>query len=373
MNDPRLNLPSASSFSLTALCAGRETLLRSLPPQPEAIDEDADRGTKLHAAWEREDTTGLDTEDTDIYERGLKLVEETVAAWKLDVGQVVEGNREERFYLHNSSGDIAASGQADRHYLQLDKVLVLDFKSLYAKNLVPSEQNWQAKLLSVLVAREYGSSHVRFAFLKAMFGKSDTVDYGPDDLKRAEYSIRQALWESKQPDAQRRAGPHCRFCKANAHCPEAMAWAMLPSVQTGIASQDITPKNAAMLAEGVSLFDCAKIERTKTSRRNLEDACSARLKRQDAETLAAIGLKLGKPQIMRPITNPEAAFNFLRGLGIPEEKLWSTVNIGNGELAIVVQEELSLKSNKEATEWIRSKLSSCISEVPKAASLEKIL
>lgn len=382
MEDLRLGLPSASSFSLTALCPGRESLLRSLPIQPEIKDEDAQRGVDLHMAWQLDDPSALDAEDVEIYERGMRLVEEVKMQWVKDhipdsqFCVAIEGPREERFYLRNNEGDIVASGQSDRHWHWVRRVLVIDFKSLWCRNLVPSELNWQARLLSVLVSQEYGASHVRFAFLKASFGRADIVDYGPEDLKHAEFSIQNALWQSNQPDAQRRAGPHCRFCKAAYACQECLSWQLLPSVQvgysTGNASNPISPKMAVELVENVSLRDCAKIHTTATARHNIEAAITARLKRQDAETLASLGLKLGKPQIMRPITNPYAAFNFLRGLGVPDEKLWSAVKIGNGELAVVVQAALDLGSEKEATEWIRSKLSSCIEAKEKEPTLEKL-
>jgi len=86
-------------FALDALCPGRQQLLRELGDMPEPINEDADRGTRLHKAWQLDDPTGLDSEDVEIYERGLRLVDETIASWKLDVGKVVEGPREERFYF----------------------------------------------------------------------------------------------------------------------------------------------------------------------------------------------------------------------------------------------------------------------------------
>jgi hypothetical protein len=376
MEDPRLGLPSASSFSLTALCPGREELLRSLPDIPEPVDEDAARGVKLHSAWEKENPEGLDSEDLEIYERGLDLVKLAVAQWVSDfkIEKFIEGTREERFYFHSGNGELSASGQADRHYRSVPDgfLLVLDFKSLYAKNLVPSEMNWQARFLSVSVSREYCAHHSRFSFLKAMWGKLDTVDYAPLDLERAEYGIHSILWESRQPHAQRRASAHCRHCKAASGCPEAAAWQMLPSVQAKAQGDSITPKVATELVENISLLDCVRIFETSTARRNIEDACKARLKALPSGELAELGLMFGKPKILRPITKVDKAFEFLLSLGVPVDKLWAATKMSNGELTTVVQESLGLKSQKEAQTWVREKLSAFITETPTEKPLEKI-
>lgn len=373
--DPRLGLPSASSFSIDALCPGRQQLLRELGNMPEVVDEDAERGTKLHAAWEKEDPAGLDSEDAEIYERGLRLTADVVGqwqSWRDDKAHTQEGPREERFYLHDSKGNISASGQADRHYIAGDFVLVCDFKSLWCHSLTPAELNWQARLLSVLVAREYGATHVRFAFLKAMMGKADIVDYTAQDLERAQYSIQQILWEGAQEGAQRRPGAHCRRCKAAAGCTEVAAWQMLPSVQAKAIHDCLTPKAAQELVWKINLVDCVKIFESSTARHNIEDAVKARLKSLPDGELAELGLIFGKPKMLRPITNVKSAFEFLLSVGVPADKLWGVTKMGNSELATVVQEALNLTSKKTAEDWIRNKLGGCITTKATERPLERI-
>jgi hypothetical protein len=372
-NDPRLGLSSASSFALDALCPGRNELLQELTNVTEPTDEDAERGTRLHAAWEKDDPSGLDAADTEIYERGQKLCAQVVAEWEQGV-KSIEGKREERFYLHDEAGNLVASGQADRHYRAGNVGLVIDFKSLWCRSLAPAEVNWQARLLSVLLAREYGLIQVRFAFLKAMFSQSDIVDYTLDDLKRAEWSCQQVLWEQRQQGAQRRAGPHCRRCKAATACPEAAAWVMLPSTQINAVRdtrEGITPKMAIEIVAQLSLHNCRRIWETTTARRNIEDAVKDRLKAIPAPDLAEIGLYLGKATINRPITNVNGAFRFLTTAGIPETKVWAAMSMKNGELTTVVQECLR-KSKKAAEQWIREKLANCITETPQEPPLEKV-
>lgn len=377
----RMGLPSASSFALDALCSGRQQLLRELPETPEPADEYRERGVRLHAAWEKGDPTGLDSEDVAIYERGVRLREETFAKWKLDFGlndeQIVRGENEIRLWYHDSKGELSASGQSDcSWWSKTGHGLIIDYKSLYAKSLVPAERNWQARLLVVLHGKEFGLTKIRFVFLKALWGIKDTVDYTQDDIKRSDWSIEQAIWESRQPEAQRRAGAHCRWCKANTVCPEAAAWVMLPSSQLLPATQldsnnKVTPTIAKELVAEISLENCVKVFRGITARRNIEDAIKARLKALPSGEQFDLGLKLGKPGSIRVI-DPYKAFNFLLGVGVPAERLWTAVKMSNGELTAVLQETLGLDSKKSAEVWIDNKLASCITRVPKEASLEEI-
>jgi len=371
--DPRFGKPSASSFVLPALCPGQPTLVASMENVPEPQDEDQERGTRLHAAWEKGDPAGLDTADTEIFDRGERISRNVVAEWEILRGAAVtEKKREERFYWHDEKGNLAASGQADRHWIFDEWGLVADFKSLWCRSLTPAERNWQARLLAVLIAREYGLTHVRFAFLKAMFGTADIVDYNQGDLRRAEWSVEQVLWEARQDGAQRRPGAHCRHCKAATACPEAAAWVSLPTSALKVRpGAGITPKQAQILANQVSLNDCRWVWQGITTRRNIEDAIKARLKALPEPKLADLGLKLGTASINRPITNPAGAFSYLQRLGFAEAQIWRAVSIKNGVLTDIVMEKMNL-SKKAAEQWIRQKLEHCITESVQDRALEEI-
>ncbi len=384
MNYPiRLGKPSASSFSLDAQCPGRQSLLQSLGEIAEPIDEFADRGTRLHAAWEKEDPSGLDSEDTEIYERGLKLVKQVLDDWLNPFPrggqiQVKEGQREERFYLRDANGSIAASGQADRHWYthtvhEKREGLLLDFKSLYNPNLTPAELNWQLLLLAVLVAKEYELNHVRCAFVKPMFNKLDIVDYNTEDLKRAEFAVQQVLWSIKHTP-QRRPGSHCRKCRGATACPEGKSFVMLPSVIANGSKaifEHYTPTLAKEIVETLALQDCVRIFETQTSRRNLEDAIAARLKSLSLGELAELGLTFGEPKINRPITFTAPAMQFLVNAGIPNEKLWQAVEFGKSKLTEIVQEHFKM-TKKGAEQWIKDKLAPFITEKPCERPLVKI-
>lgn len=332
---------------------------------PEPVDEDAARGTRLHAAWEKEDMTNLPPEDVEIYDRGLKLAAEAVSDWQqaFNLDFVAEGPREERLWLEDK-----ASGQLDRHWFSPEYGLVLDFKSLWCKSLVPSELNWQLLLLAVLIAKKLELTHVRAVFAKAMFGQLDIVDFNENDLARAEYAIDQVLWASKHtPD--RHPGLHCRHCKAATACPEAKAYVLLPSVQAR-ALQGVTPTTAGPIVDNLTLEDCAKILTTATSRHNIEEAIKTRLKSLSDERLLALGLVRSKPQVIRAVSNVEGALSFLATVGIVDVQKALKINLGT--LAEIVQKSLGQSSQKAADVWIKDKLSPFITETPKEASLQSI-
>jgi hypothetical protein len=373
MTDPiRLNLPSASSFALDALCPGRQALLNSIGDIPEPVDHDAMHGSALHMAWEVESTLGLMQEDVELYEEGLRLAKVAYMQWVMafDVKNAVEGQREYRFWLHGQNGELAASGQADRHWFTKERGLLLDYKALWCSSLVPSELNWQLLFLAVCCAREYDLPHVRCAFVKPMFRQLDVVDYGPEDLERAQCAIQQVLWQSKHL-LERRPGPHCRHCKAATACPEAKSYCLLPSVQSN-ALEGIKPKDATAIVERLNLHDCVKIWATQTSRRNIEDAIKVRLKALPPEVQTELGIKLGEPKITRSITDARNAFEFLESVGVPADKLWQAIKISNERLADVVQESLGKTSQKAAVAWIREKLAPFITEEEQDKPLQKI-
>lgn len=371
--DPRLGLPSASSFGLDAICPGRQALLATVGDIPEPFDEDANRGTVLHACWERGAAVGLSGEDEELFNEGERLVKEAFSQWAMKLSalpKAIEGPREHRFWLHDQDGNVAASGQADRHWYCGVHGLIIDYKSLWAKSLAPSELNWQLLFLAVCAAREYDLQHVRCAFVKPMYRQLDIVDYNEQDLERAQSAVQQVLWNSKHI-LDRRAGPHCRHCKAVTVCQEAMAYCLLPSV-TSKSLRGVTAKTAVAIAESLDLKDCVKIWQTQTSRRNIEDAIKARLKDLPEPELEALGLKLGEARINRVFSDPRQAVVFMLQSGIADEAIWSAIDIGSGKLDKVVQKSLGLSSGKAATDWIREKLQPFITEKPQEPPLEEI-
>jgi len=347
----RCDLPSASAFERTALCPGSTQMIASLPKENLLLagdDPDAVRGTRLHKAFETDNTLDLDEEDLEIYEQGRETEKKILAQWREHYGITLdrEGPRELRLWLNDpQTGEPLASGQLDKHFISGNSVCIIDLKALYCTNLTPAERNWQGRLQAVLASREYDATHVRFALNKAMWSKSDVVDYGPEHLLIAEQSINAALWESRQPGAVRRAGGWCQYCPAKAWCPEAGALTLLPSTVTGIIKgpaefdpvdmvRKLTDEDRAFLFGRANIIE------------KILDAVKAQLKALPDERLAQLGLSKKPARNLDPIIDNPGAFNALRTAGISEAELWTALKLSKGELTNAVQRDQGWTADK---------------------------
>lgn len=379
--DPeRLDKASASAFEIDAACPGRQNMLRALPPEAfrETSDEDAAMGTRIHKARETGNTLELDSDELDIYRRGMDSETEIVSQWAeaFSVDQYKEGPREVRLWLNDPQTlRPVLSAKLDVHYVALPHVLVIDWKSLWCKHLTPAVRNYQARVQAVCAANEYGAMHVRVAFNKAMFGKSDPVDYTLSDLPYAEHSLFYHLWESRQPDAQRKAGQHCNYCVAKAWCPEAGAYSMLPSVVAanavngGLSDSGLDPK--AMVERLVPADLVMLFRRSGVITKILEEAKS-RLKGFSDGELEALGLRRKEGRKLDPIVDAKGAFECLRDEhGISESELWSAMKISKAELVDAIRRDQGW--GKEQTQgFIDGQLSKVIDRKRAESSLEAL-
>ena len=357
-NDPRaerLFLPSASSFESTALCPGREQLLATLPASDiiGKPNEAAETGTRIHKARETGNTDDLSEEELAIFNRGIGNEKRIVAEWcqKFNISNFTEQPPETRLFLNwEETMEPAASAQLDVHFTAGAHVLVIDLKTLYCTWLTPAERNYQGRLQAVLAAREYDAKHVRMAFNKAMFGTSDVVDYGEEDLSYAEASIFQRLWESKQPGAPRHAGMWCRNCPAVARCPESGAFAMLPS-RVPVAGMSSTADVTA-LVETMTPDDLVAIFKKSSVISKILDAVKDRLKGMSAGELQVLGLGKKPGRKLDPITNPLQAYLLLKRDGIPEADMWAALNFSKPKLVAAVQKSKAGMTKKQLEVWL---------------------
>lgn len=342
----RLDLASASSFETDVFCPGRQNLLRTLPPEAfqrkEEGDDDASRGSRLHKAWETENFSDLDAEDLDIYERGNKTGERIVSDWcqAFDITQFKEGERELRLWLHDPRTLAPlSSAKMDKHYIADLHGLIDERKSLWCKNLTPSERNWQGRMQAVLLAKEYGLTHVRVAFNKAMFGKDDTVDYTAQDLEYSEKLIYFHLWQTKQPEAQRRPGDHCNYCPGKSYCVEAGAFALLPSMAAPNA-MTLDKEGIKTLVATMTPADLKVIHSRASIIGKILEEVKARLKTMTDEQLYPLGLGFGKPRTTRTIEKTKECFDYLKDtLNISEAELWQAMSFGNTDLVDAIRRD----------------------------------
>lgn len=344
--DPeRLDLPSASGFEVDALCPGRNQLFRSLPQVEEVVDEFAERGTRIHRARELMDPSDLDAEDREIYERGIRTEKQIVGQWCQDFGIVdfIEGPREQRIWVHwEDSAQRATSAKLDVQYIttqdDFKRMLVIDWKALWARWVTPAERNYQARVQAVCGRIETDARHVRVAFNKAMFGKADTVDYSEGDLNKALNSIYQALWEMRSPGAQRRPGDHCNYCPCKPWCREAVAYGLLPSVIAQraqlpeVASPTLEKADVVLMVDAMPVADVARVFTRSAVVVKILEACKARLKKLDDANLQALWLMRDKGRKNDKITSVKQAVDFLLLFGISEGEVWSALQFSKTEL-----------------------------------------
>ena len=341
-DDFRLGKVSASRFEILALCAGSEQLRRTLPPEAlESGDEYTEMGTKLHAAWESENSFQLSESELEIYKNGLTTLKRILDEWRQDfsIEQYEEGERELRLFLNDPNTMlIVASGQLDRHFIAGPYVLICDFKALWSLNLTPAERNYQGRLQSVLAAKEYEAKHVRMSFAKAMFGRQDVADYNDVALEHAETSIHRAIWESEQAGAQRRPGKHCTYCACKAFCEDAASYSMLPSVQRR--------DTLTMLPE-----DIVPVWRKWGEVEKIFEAMEARLKKLPAEELDRLGLTMKEGRRLDKVKDKLAAFNALRAAGLSSEQIIGGVSFGKGELVKLYQTMTNCREAEAEAFW----------------------
>lgn len=376
MNDERLNLVSASNFETVAMCPGQPALKATLPLKPEAKDPLAETGSRIHLARQLKKADDLSDDERIIYERGMVNEEKIVAAWMRDFGIATSQEfNEKRIWLHWPDLEPATSGQLDVHYVAGKHVLVVEWKTLWCSNLTPAEKNYQGRVQAVCAAKEYEADHVRVAFNKAMFGKSDIVDYEPDELRYAELSIFEKLWEAKQPDAPRHAGNWCRYCPCNDSCREAASMALLPATIT-------TNGQALGFVDQLTVEQVCAFVKKKAIIGKITEAIYARAKTLTDEQLSANGLQRVEGRHIDPIAKVPLAFQKLFD-GIKKKcpsltpteiqsALWSCMTLSKGDLTDSVR-GLTGETKKDTQQWLyKDLLVDAIELKQAAASLEEV-
>jgi hypothetical protein len=316
-------------------------MLQSLPKgESEAIDvpdEVTLRGSKIHEAWQTDNTLALAEDEAEDYEAGVKHCAAIVEQWRTDngIGDFIEGPRELRLWL-NDKGTLAPliSGQLDRHYLAAGHALAVDFKSGWAVGLTPSQRNYQLRVQAVLLHVEHpdiGKIRVALCKPKSKAEPTDWTDYTEADLEHAERDILYHLWQAAQPGAPRHAGAHCQYCRAKPYCPEAGAMAMLPAVLSGITRAPDEADVTVLVAQlnPVDLVACW--ERSKIIHKIL-DAILARLKSFPDDQLSNLGICRKPGRKLDPIVDTKGLFDKLVAEGISNEAIFSALKFSKTEL-----------------------------------------
>ena len=367
-NDERLGLPSASKMHMIVECEGQPNMerdMRARNAKSAAIDLDSDdkewkdRGTRIHAAFESGNTLDLDDIDEPIYQQAVKYEAMIVEKWMsdLDLPNCTEGPREHRIFILDPFNwpNPLASVKMDRHYLCPEKgaILITDLKSGYNPLLPPSPRSWQLRFAAVAAKQEdyKWATSIRVAYCKAQTRHTvkDYCDYNETDLQYSWDSLRLHLWKSRQPDASRHAGAHCRYCPCKAECPEAGAYALLPTV---IAGTPVGMAKADVIAavQRLSLADLRRIYDVSTIVSNISDAVKARLKSLPEMQLQSIGLELAAGRKNDSVTDKVGAFTELTKK-FSEQEVLGCMEISATKVAALRNQNNPAETKKDSALW----------------------
>jgi len=228
--NPFPDKPSASKAFRIMECHASHKAELAAGDVPEDT-KDADTGQDVHGVLSDDlsaDDVSADAAQT--AEMCQRDADKLLVEWQVE-GSIPDGLKELRYALVDIGhkihvvtarkdllGNVLFTGQFDLLYIQGKRGLLIDFKALHGKH--PSAiENPQLMSLAVLVAKKHGLESVRVALVQPWKGRPTVADFGADGLALAESLLLQVLADERNasPD-DRKAGEHCKFCKARFTC-----------------------------------------------------------------------------------------------------------------------------------------------------------
>lgn len=379
--DERFGLPSASAMDRVVNCPGSVSLELICPPtKEEAVTEQGDR---IHKALETSETIGLTPEDIKIYSRLKNLEDEAHANWQSEFSIEEHSlSREQRLWInHPQTFKPLCSAKLDLFFIATGRALVIDWKTGF-KDATPSESNWQLRTQLVALYQSNPTlKHIRVAIGQSRFiTKFDFCDYTLADIQHSERELLHHLWKAEQPDAPRRPGDHCRYCKARGFCKEAAAWSLVPVIEVGNIEAKSAKQSKSVVRDRVSklsLEACAAIwERSKIANQ-IFDCIEERLKDLPVDELNQLGLGLKETGSVRECTDAQKLFEILyeNGLCTDEKEFTTFLKPALTKMEDVVVPRLAEKkgiTQEMAKLLIYDIVSPAVLVKPKSPSLSKL-
>jgi hypothetical protein len=240
--------------------------------------------------------------------------------------------------------------------------LVLDYKTGRGE-VASAEGNMQLRALAVLVALEHPLEKVTVAIVQPLAGSASVCVYEADDLRKARIEALAILTAIHQPDAPRRpSAKACRYCKAKAVCPEAIAMAQAAPLAV---SRDgnalvITPERMAEFLGQIPAIE-AVVEAVR--------AKAKRMLEEDPQSVPGWMLKPGS--VRESVTDPATVFGRFVAAGGTQEQFMPSVSVTKTKLKDAVKAVTGVKG-KALDAQIETMLDGCTEAKAAAPSLVKL-
>lgn len=355
MKDERRGFPSASNAEADELCPGRHLAQAAMP---EIKGKFSDFGTAVHLALSGKPAE-LDSQQQDVFEAAKDVEQRVFSEWvNKDRSGCIGPIRERRIWAVGDTG----SGQLDAYWIQDDRALIEDFKSLWG-DISDSPTNMQLRDCAALLWKHYGDIKEITVFKnQPRITRTPTLCvYQAEDLELSYKLMVERHGRSLTPGQPLIAGEkQCRYCKALAICPAANREVnTLVEVHGSSAVTDLTAEKLSASLDKISLVE------------NICDALRAEAKRrleQDATSLP--GWKLKPGAVKESITNPQEVFNRFVSIGGTVELFMPVVTLAKGKLKDAVKGVTGAKG-KALAETLEGLIDGCTTESQNAPSLVK--
>ncbi len=227
--DIRRGVPSASAMARINACPNSHKAQKGYA---EEETPESSHGTIVHNAIAGIETT-LNAAQADTVERCQEQEARLVDEWA-HIGDVaVDTIRETRLGMtaiqrvldvtDASKATFVLTGQSDATFIQGNRALIIDFKSLQG-DVPDALDNPQLVTLTSLTARRYNVDEVTTAIVQPLAGKPTLALFDAAAIHQAHAWVLDVLdREEKSTPADRVAGKHCDYCKARVDCPQWIA------------------------------------------------------------------------------------------------------------------------------------------------------
>lgn len=354
MNNERQGLPSASSMERYMLCPGSYAAEQG---QPEQASDDAEIGNRVHAVLAGETVTPpLNDDEERTMEACRSQATAILDAYLPHRDEIILERRYWWGQQWSGKPDVVAIDTLQCH------AVVLDYKTGRGE-VASAEGNMQLRALAVLVYVEHQVERITVAIAQPLAGEASVCTYQADDLRKARIEILEIITGIHQPDAPRRpSAKACRYCKAKAVCPEALATAEAAplAVSRDGRALSITPERMAEFLEQIPAIE-AVVEAVRSK--------AKRMLEEDPGSVPGWALKPGS--VRESVTDPATVFGRFVAAGGTQEQFMPCVNVTKTKLKDAVKAVTGSKG-KALDAQIEAMLDGCTEAKPSAPSLVKL-